>query len=433
MKAIIVGAGIGGLTAGLSLHAAGIDVAVFERSDDVRELGVGLNLLPPAVAELAALGLLEALDAVAVRTGTLILTNRQGQRILSDPRGLDAGAPVPQFSVHRGHLQRVLLDALRQRAGSAVVRVDRQLDHFEQDRDGVQARFIDASGTIVETASGDVLIGADGIRSAVRAQLVPGEGEPLWNGSMMWRGATEWPVFLDGRTMIVAGGNAAKLVIYPIGPGRTAATRLTNWAVVVGGVAPPGSTPPRPATHLDVWSQPARRDELAPHVSRFDSEVVDITGLVAATNPIYEYPMCDREPLPRWTVGRVTLLGDAAHAMYPMGSNGATQAIIDAAHLGRHLGSCEDSGAIPSALLGYEIDRREAVNRIVLLNRTGGPERIIDLVEQLAPEGFGDIADVMPVDELRRIVADYAAAGTPERPPGQVHARVAGVGDRHRR
>ena len=407
MSAVVVGAGIGGLTAALCLHRRGITVDVFEQADAVRELGVGFNILPPAVAKLAELGLLDELDAVAVRTGTLIMTTRRGQSILHDPRGTDAGWRFPQLSIHRGHLHRVLHDALRGCAGRAVVHVDHRLVRFEQDDGSVRARFVDRTGASRAVVDGEVLIGADGIHSSVRAQLVPGEGEPLWNGSILWRGATEWPVFLDGRTMIVSGGNDGKLVVYPIGPGRTPVTRLTNWGVV-GPPDPPGRTPPRPATRWDLWSQPGRRDQLAPHLARFTSDVVDIAGLVAATNPIYEYPLCDREPLTQWSSGRVTLLGDAAHPMYPMGSNGATQAIIDAATLAGNLAADD----VVKALAAYERDRRELTNRLVRMNRVGGPERVIDLVEGLAPDGFDDIDDVIAADELRRIIADYAAAGS---------------------
>jgi 2-polyprenyl-6-methoxyphenol hydroxylase-like FAD-dependent oxidoreductase len=407
MKAIVVGAGIGGLTIALSLHRHGIAVDVFEQSPAVRELGVGFNILPPAVAELAALGLVDAFDEVAIRTSTRIMTNRRGQPIMTDRRGLAAGLPFPQFSIHRGCLQRLLADALHARAGH-VIHVDHRLHRFAQDRDGVRADFVDRAGSPCATVEADVLVGADGIHSTVRATLVPGEGDPLWNGSMMWRGATVWPAFLDGRTMIVAGGNDGKLVVYPIAPGRTSATRLTNWAIV-GGVAAAGSPPPPPARSRDVWSQQGRRDDLAPHLDRFTSDLVDVAGLVAATDELFEYPMCDREPLARWSHGRVTLLGDAAHPMYPMGSNGATQAIIDAANLAGHL-AC---GAVAGALRAYEVDRLEATNRLVRMNRVGGPERVIDLVEELAPQGFDDIDDVIAPDELRRILVEYAAAGRP--------------------
>jgi 5-methylphenazine-1-carboxylate 1-monooxygenase len=408
MRAIVVGAGIGGLTTALTLHRQGIGVVVFEQADAVRELGVGINILSPAVAELAHLDLLDALDAVAIRTGTLVMTNRHGQPIMSDPRGLDAGLPFPQFSIHRGRLQGVLADALRARAGQAVIHVDHRFERFEQNDIGVRAHFVDGTGTRRSIIDGDVLVGADGIRSTVRAQLFPDEGEPRWNGLTMWRGAAEWPVFADGRTMIIAGGYSGKIVVYPIGPGRRGGTRLTNWALVAG-VAPAGTPPPRPVTYRDVWSQPGRREQVAPYLDRLHSELVDLSGLVAATDPIYEYPMCDRDPIRRWSLGRVTLLGDAAHPMYPMGSNGATQAIIDATCLAAHLAE----GHAVDALRAYERDRLDATNRIVLMNRVGGSERVMDVVEEAAPDGFVDIDDVIDPAELRRIIAEYAAAGAP--------------------
>jgi 2-polyprenyl-6-methoxyphenol hydroxylase-like FAD-dependent oxidoreductase len=410
MRAIVVGAGIGGLTTALSLHRRGVGVVVYEQADAVRELGVGINILSPAVAELAQLSLLEALDAVAVRTGTLVMTNRFGQPIISDPRGLDAGLPFPQFSIHRGRLQGVLAETLQTRAGPGVIQVDHQFERFEQDDRGVRAVFVDRTGARRTAISGDVLVGADGIRSAVRSQLLPDEGEPRWNGLTLWRGAADWPAFADGRTMILAGGYASKVVVYPIGPGRTAGTRLTNWGLVAPG-APPGTPPPRPVTHRDVWSQPARREQVAPHLARLHSDLVDLTGLVAATDPIYEYPMCDRDPIERWSHGRVTLLGDAAHPMYPMGSNGATQAIIDAACLGAHVAE----GTAVESLRAYERDRLEATNRIVMMNREGGSERVMDVVEEAAPGGFAHIDDVIDPAELRRTLAEYAAAGSPAR------------------
>ena len=408
MKAVVVGAGIGGLTAALCLHRRGITVDVFEQADAVRELGVGFNILPPAVAELATLGLLDELDAVAVRTGTLIMTTRRGQSILRDPRGIDAGWPFPQFSIHRGHLQRVLHDALGPAPDERWCTSITGSSASNRTTAVCVPTSSIAPGRPGGVVDGDVLIGADGIHSSVRAQLVPGEGEPLWNGSMLWRGATEWPMFLDGRTMIVAGGNDGKLVVYPIGPGRTPATRLTNWGVV-GPPGPPGRTPPRPATRWDLWSQPGRRDQLAPHLARFTSDVVDVAGLVAATNPIYEYPLCDREPLTQWSSGRVTLLETPRTRCTRWARTGrprrsSTPPTSPATSRTRD---------VVDALAAYERDRREPTNRLVRMNRVGGPERVIDLVEGLAPDGFDDIDDVIAADELRRIVADYAAATTP--------------------
>lgn len=404
MKVLIVGCGIGGLTTALSLHERGIECELYEQSAAIRELGVGINTLPHAIKELADLGLLERLDAVAIRTSELIMTNRFGQQIWREPRGLEAGYAVPQFSIHRGRLQGVLHAAAVERLGAENVHVGHRLQHFEQDRAGVRAHFVDRAGNRLPDGRGDVLIGADGMHSAVRAQLYPDEGPPRWNGVMMWRGAADWPAFLTGQSMIVAGGTQAKLVLYPIAPGSTPQHRLTNWAVCIQ-VAEPGAVPPR----REDWSRTGSRAELQPHLDEFTITQTDLPGLVAATEQFYEYPMCDRDPLPRWTDGRVTLLGDAAHPMYPMGSNGSGQAILDARLLAALLQDAGADGA-PEALLSYQDQRLPATAQIVRMNRVGGPEGVIDVVEDLAPQGFESIEQVISRGELESILKDYATA-----------------------
>ncbi|MFL4975660.1 MAG: flavin-dependent oxidoreductase [Microvirga sp.] len=399
MKAIIVGGGIGGLATALMLHARGIACEVYEQADAIRELGVGINTLPHAIAELGRLGLLDKLDAVAIRTYELFYLNRFGQEIWREPRGLDAGYEVPQFSIHRGRLQGVIRDAVIERLGADAVRTGCRLGSFRQDEGGVTAWFFDRLGSHVATTRGDVLIGADGIHSSVRAALVPNEGPPCWNGLMLWRGATEWPAFLTGRSMIVAGGLSAKMVVYPIAEGSRPDRKLTNWAVVarVGeGGAPP---------EKEDWSRPGRREELTPHVARFAIPHVDVEALIAATPEFWEYPMCDRDPLPRWSHGRVTLLGDAAHPMYPVGSNGASQAILDARCLADRLAAAESPMA---ALAAYEAERLPMTAEIVRSNRKGGPEGVIDAVEALAPDGFDGIEAVLPYAEREAIVRGYA-------------------------
>ena len=220
-----------------------------------------------------------------------------------------------------------------------------------------------------------IVLGADGIHSVVRTTIV-GDGPPRWNGVLMWRGATPSPPFLDGSTMIVAGGTTAKAVVYPIGPALRG-LRLTNWAVVVR-VAEDGATPPR----REDWSRLAELADVQWQLGRFDIAEVDLPGLVATTERIYEYPMCDRDPLPTWTHGNVTLIGDAAHPMYPMGSNGGTQAILDAEAFARHVSTTTSTA---DALAAYEDERRPVTSAIVAVNRAGGPERVIDLVEARAP------------------------------------------------
>ncbi|MBO0706398.1 MAG: FAD-dependent monooxygenase, partial [Candidatus Dormibacteraeota bacterium] len=337
-----------------------------------------------------------------------------GQEVWHELRGTDAGHEVPQFSIHRGHLQGVLYNAVRARLGEDAVRTDRRLVRFEERAGGVDAVFVDRTGREVERARGDVLIGADGIRSTVRAALNPGEGDPLWNGAVLWRGTRDWPAFLTGRSMLIAGGMQGKVVVYPIGPGETPATRLTNWAVI-------GVPEQRADRRLADWSRPGSWDELRPFVQHFRVAQVDVAGLIGGTSVFYEYPLCDRDPLPRWSWGRVTLLGDAAHPMYPVGSNGASQAILDARCLADRLAE----EGVEAGLAAYDQDRRPATAAIVESNRSGGPEGVIDAVEALAPDGFEDVDAVLPHAERERIVRGYArtagfAAPAP-RAPGPAH------------
>ncbi|NPU66708.1 flavin-dependent oxidoreductase [Bradyrhizobium sp. 83012] len=401
MKAIIVGGGIGGLTTALMLRARGLDCEVFEQAESIRELGVGINTLPHAIRELAQLGLLDRLDEVAIRTYELFYLTRRGQEVWHETRGVDAGHDVPQFSIHRGRLQSVIHQAVTQRLGPEKVHTGCRLGSFTQDEGGVTAYFFDRSGSHVHTVRGDVLIGADGIHSKVRQTLFPNEGAPCWNGLMLWRGATDWPVFLTGRSMIIAGGLNAKAVIYPIAEGSSPASRLTNWAVLVR-IGDANTAPPR----REDWSRLGKADELMPHVNGFSIPQVDFAAMVRATPEFWEYPCCDRDPLPYWSSGRVTLLGDAAHPMYPVGSNGASQAILDARALADALARSEHPR---QALMAYEQKRLPMTAEIVASNRRGGPEGVIDAVEQLAPQGFTDINTILNYEAREGIVRGYAS------------------------
>lgn len=400
MAVLIAGAGIGGLTTALMLHARGIPVQVIEASRQVREVGVGINVLPHAIRELDGLGLLPVLDSVAIRTRELRYLTRAGQEVWREPRGLDAGHEVPQFSVHRGRLQNMLYQAVLNRIGGQAVRTGRRLAGFVQDEAGVTVQFTDsAEGGAAETLRGSVLVCADGIHSVGRRHFYPDEGAPSWNGVVMWRGAAPWPVWLDGRTMAIAGGMTGKLVLYPIAPAE-GERQLMNWVVNIR-TKDPAMAPPPP----DSWSRVASLAQVLPYARRFSVPGVDVAGLVRATPAIYEYPMADRDPLPRWSFGHVTLLGDSAHPMYPVGSNGASQAILDARCLADCLAAAEHPRA---ALAQYEAERLPKTAEVVALNRKGGPERVIDEVEKLAPSGFSDIDAVLPASERAALVGGYA-------------------------
>ncbi|MGB0385536.1 MAG: flavin-dependent oxidoreductase [Ardenticatenaceae bacterium] len=403
MKVLVIGGGIGGFATALSLHAVGIECEVFEQSREIRELGVGINTLPHAIKELAELGLLEALDRVAIRTHELIYANRFGQEIWRELRGLDGGYDYPQFSIHRGKLQGVLYEATRARIGSENIHRGHQLQAFTQDEHGVTATLKRRDGSDeTVTAHGDVLIAADGIHSTVRRVFYPDEGPPTWNGIMLWRGAVEYPPFLTGRSMIITGGMKAKMVFYPISnQSSQPGTNLLNWAV--GAKLGDGSEPP---PRREDWSRQGALEELLPYVEGvFQLSAVDPVDVIRATEKFYEYPMCDREPIRRWTFGRVTLLGDAAHPMYPVGSNGASQAILDARCLASKLAETTD---ITTALEAYEAVRRPATTKIVYDNRSGGPERVIDVVQERAPNGFTNLADIATHAELTAIVKGYS-------------------------
>ncbi len=403
MHVLIIGGGIGGLAAALSLHEVGIACTVFEQVRELRELGVGINTLPHAIKELASLGLLPALDRAGIRTRELIYANRFGQVVWREPRGTDAGFDTPQFSIHRGRLHTVLLEAVRARLGEDAVRCGCRLVSFAERGERIAARFEQRDAGDAFATEGDVLVGADGIHSTVRAAFHPDEGPPVWNGMMLWRGAADWPVYIDGRTMVIAGGMGQKFVFYPIhADPATPERRLTNWAVMAR-VGDGSGAPPR----REDWNREGQWDEVEPFVrDRFRLDFVDPLALIRASGPFYEYPMCDRDPLPRWSFGRATLLGDAAHPMYPVGSNGASQAILDARALARRL---IGGGGVVDALAAYDAERRPMTAEIVLNNRKGGPERVIDVLEERAPDGFADVDAVASHAEREAIVRGYAS------------------------
>ena len=398
MTILIAGGGIGGLTLALMLHARGIACQVLEAAVTPKPLGVGINALPHAIRELAGLGLLPRLDAIGIRTRQLTYANHLGQPIWSEQRGLHAGHDVPQFSFHRGRLQELLWQAATERLGAAAIGGDRRLIGFTQNADHVKAVLRSSDGTD-EVVAGDALIGADGIHSAIRALLHPDDPGIRWNGIQMWRGAVDWPAFDGGDSMVIAGDAIAKLVLYPIAPGKTPSTRLTNW-VIYAHVAEAGSHPPA----RESWSRLGRYDSFRHLAERLHPPFIDVGQLISATEEIYEYPMCDRDPLPWWTQGRVSLLGDAAHPMYPVGSNGASQAILDA----RCLCDLLAAQPVPGALAAYEAARLPVTAAVVKSNRIGGPERVVDLIANRAPHGFARIEDVATEDELAAIVRGYA-------------------------
>jgi 5-methylphenazine-1-carboxylate 1-monooxygenase len=399
MTVLIAGGGIGGLTLALSLHQIGVPVRVFESVPQLKPLGVGINVLPHAVRELVELGLMDQLDALGVRTRELAYFSKRGQPIWSEPRGLDAGYKWPQFSIHRGTLQQILLDAAIERLGADKLLTSHHLSDWTETPDGIRASFIDrATGKPAGSHEGDILVAADGIHSAVREKLYPNEGPPIWNGRILWRGVTASDAFLTGRTMIMAGHEMLKFVCYPISREPDGAGKYQiNWIAE-------RHMPPTWQWRREDYNRSAKLDEFLPWFENWNFDWLDVPGLIKNCAHAYEYPLVDRDPLERWTFGKVTLLGDAAHPMYPVGSNGASQAILDARTLTREILA---KGATNSALVAYEAERRPATSDLVMLNRRNGPEQVMQLVEERAPDGYKVVTDVLSQKELEDIAAHY--------------------------
>ena len=389
---VVVGAGIGGLAAALSLHEIGADVEILEAVREVRALGVGINLLPHAVRELDALGLRVELEARSVAPSLLLYCTRRGQEIWREPRGLAAGYPWPQLSIHRGVLQEVLLEAVTARIGTQALHLGHRLERVETGRDGCTAVL--AGGSRVEA---DVVVAADGIHSAARAQWYPWEGALLWNGSLLWRGTAEADPVLDGRTMVWAGHPDQKFVGYPIEEGSDGSQDFNFIAELW--------RPDSPLATREDWNRRGDPDDFLPSFESWVFPWLDVPALIRSARETFLFPMVDRDPLAQWTFGRTTLLGDAAHPMYPIGSNGASQAILDA----RVLAGCfrRHADDVDVALARYESTRRPATAAIVRANRGLGPELPMKLVHERAPEGFSDIGSVISPEEIAQVTEEY--------------------------
>jgi 2-polyprenyl-6-methoxyphenol hydroxylase-like FAD-dependent oxidoreductase len=395
---IIIGAGVGGLTLGLALHAAGIPCRIFESAAEIRPIGVGINLLPHATKELAALGLEADLAKLAIATADATFFNRFGQLIYQEPLGRAAGYEHPQFSIHRGDLQLALLDAFRARAGDERLRAGQHCVGVEQDETGVTAHFSDGpGGANRSTVRGRAAIACDGINSAVRKQLFPDEGEPRYSGVNMWRGVTRWKPILSGASMVRAGWlSHGKMVIYPIRHAAEAdGLQLINWVAEIE----------TPVYRKRDWNRPGSIDDFIGAFADWHFDWLDVPAFIRAADSVLEFPMVDQDPLPRWSFGRITLLGDAAHPMVPRGSNGAGQAILDARALTSVL---LEHGDAVAALAAYEKQRLEATTRIVLTSRTSPPDAILrEVFQRTHDKPFAAIEDVISRDELVALSEGY--------------------------
>ncbi len=397
MKVIIVGGGIGGLTTALCLHKIGIEVKVFESVSEIKALGVGINLLPHSIRVLTNLGLEPKIAQIAVETQDLVYFDKFGKKFWDEPRGRFAGYKWQQFSIHRGDFQMLLLEETKRIIGEENIKTNHHLESFEQFGEKVIANFSRKNADNQRfTEEADFLIGADGINSVVRKQLYPDEGLPKFSQNVLYRGTSMMKPYLTGASMVMIGHLGQKMVAYPISPEIDEnGNQLINW---VGNLR----EGERASMVERDWNKRSDKNRLLEIYKNWQFDWLNVHGMIEKSEAIYEFPMSDRDPLSQWTFGRVTLLGDAAHPMYPIGSNGASQAILDADALANAI--LEEKN-IEAALLKYDQERVPVTAKIVLQNRQKGPDEIMDLMEERFPNGFTE--DEIPHEDLTKVMDNY--------------------------
>ncbi len=399
---IIAGGGIGGLATALTLHQIGVPCVVYEAVREMRPLGVGINLQPNAVRELYDLGIDQHdLDQIGLPAKEWALVGLNGNDVYSETRGLDAGYAWPQYAVHRGALHMLLHRKVVERLGADAVRLGSRVTGYRKTADGgVAAIVADADGAATE-AHGRLLIGADGIHSAIRAQMHPDQPPIHWGGAIMWRGTTWAKPIRTGASFVGLGTHRHRMVFYPIShPDPQTGLAMINWIAEIT------------VDNADGWTQSGwfRQVPISDFLHHFDDwtwDWLDVPALLKGADCAYENPMIDRDPVSSWQDGPVALLGDAAHAMYPTGSNGASQAIVDA----RVLGACMvEHGVTPAALAAYDSRLCGPISQVVLRNRGAGPFGLLNLVDERCGGTFDDIDAVIPPAERAAFMAGYKAA-----------------------
>ena len=395
-RVVIAGGGIGGLALALTLHQIGVDCVVLESSREMRPLGVGVNLQPNAVRELYDLGIgADALDQVGLPSKEWALVSLNGREVYAEARGELAGYDWPQYAVHRGQFHMLLYREVVARLGADAVQLGAKVTGFTADEDGVTAHLRDS-----DDVRGTLLIGADGIHSAIRAQIYPDQPPIHWGGAVMWRGTVRAKPLRTGSSFVGLGTHRHRLVIYPISHPDEEGMSLINWIAEVTVDNDEG-------WQQDGWFREVPIAEFRHHFEDFRYDWLDMPAILDASDAAFENPMIDRDPIPTWVAGRVALMGDAAHAMYPTGSNGASQAIVDARVIGAKM---VEMGAVPAALAAYDADLCEPISSLVLRNRGAGPFGLLNLLDERCGGVFEDIETVLPQEERNEFMARYKAA-----------------------
>ena len=398
---LIAGGGIGGMALALTLHQIGVPCRVLEGVSSLKPLGVGINLQPNAVRELYDLGLDErVLDTIGLQAREWALVGRNGNDVYSEPRGLLAGYRWPQYSVHRGQLQMLLYRTVVDRLGPDAVQLGQRVTGYRQDEQGVTALIETRDGQRLEQ-QGRLLVGADGLHSAIRAQMHPAQPPIQWGGAIMWRGTTPGVPIRTGASFVGLGSLRHRVVLYPITPADPHTGLATiNWIAEITVDNSQGWT------HGD-WNRRVALEDFAHHFADWTYGWLDVPAMLRGAQEIFEYPMIDRDPVPTWVDGRVALMGDAAHVMYPVGSNGASQAIVDARVLGAQMLA---HGVTAQALTAYDQRLCADISALVLRNRGAGPFGLLGLVDERCGGVFDHIDDVIPAAERESFMARYKAA-----------------------
>ncbi len=399
-RVVIAGGGIGGLALALTLHQIGVDALVIESSRTMRPLGVGINIQPNAVRELMDLGIgPDQLDAVGVQAREWALVGLNGKEVYAEPRGLEAGYRWPQYAAHRGELHMLLYKEVLRRLGPGSVALGTKATGYDKTAEGVRVHI---EGPADHTGSIDarLLIGADGIHSAIRAQMHPDQPPIHWGGAVMWRGTVRAKPLRTGSSFVGLGTHRHRMVIYPISEPDADGRALINWIaeVTVDG---------QEEWQQDGWFRPVEIADFIHHFEDFRYDWLDVPAMLQSADCAYENPMIDRDPVSTWVDGPVALMGDAAHAMYPTGSNGASQAIVDARVLGAKFLA---NGVMPAALAAFDADLCGPVSELVLRNRGAGPFGLLNLLDARCGGVFDDIDTVIPAEERSEFMAKYKAA-----------------------
>lgn len=399
-RVLIAGGGIAGLALGLTLHQIGVPFVILESAREMRPLGVGINLQPNAVRELVDLGIsADTLSEVGVAVEEWALVGLNGRDVYAEPRGLNAGYNWPQYAVHRGRFHMLLYRVLIERAGRDVIRLGSQVVSYRQNASGVTVQVVRADGGTDEL-DGRLLIGADGIHSAIRAQMYPDQPPIHWGGAIMWRGTVRAKPLRTTASFVGLGTSERRMVVYPISKPDAEGFSQINWIAEVTMDNAEG-------WQQDGWFRPVQVADFAHHFEAFRYDWLDVPAMLAQADCAYENPMIDRDPVPSWVEGRVALMGDAAHAMYPTGSNGASQAIVDARVIGAQMVS---HGVTAAALSAYDAQLCAPVSELVLRNRGAGPFGLLNLLDERSGGTFDNIDDVIPEAERTAFMAGYKAA-----------------------